>query len=603
MASDEAPAAPGGEARASTAAPAPWLLRGWQRALGLPWLVLLAALSLTAVATGMAQRSVAAAAQAEVGAAVEQQMGHLRSRLDAYVALLRATRAFVELEGAQLDREGFHGFYERLNVFTDYPGIRGIGYTPRLDGEQVPAFEAAARAQGMTGFRVFPPGRREWMFSILYLEPPDERNLAAVGFDMFSEPTRADAMARARDTGTFALSDRVVLMQEIDRHKSAGFLVYAPMYRGAMVPVGLEARRRQLAGFVYAPFRAPDFFGSALGGNPAVRPVRVHAGGEPRADNVLHAFDGAEQTDPSDWLLRRLEFGGQVWTLSFVPRSRAAVPQAWLPQATAAAGVLISLLLWALTLAHARAGRRLGMAVQAAQAALAGEREARAALEHSNRELDQFAYVASHDLKAPLRGIANLAQWLVEDLGERASPEILEYTQLMKGRIHRMEALIDGILAYSRAGRAAGHPEPVDVAELLREVVELLAPPAGRPVEVAPGMPVLQTDRSTLQQVFLNLVGNALKHGAGPVQVGVRPEGATWHFWVRDDGPGIAPQYHERIWAMFQTLQSRDRVEGTGIGLSVVRKLVQSRGGRAWVESAEGEGATFHFTWPRQGNP
>lgn len=583
--------------------PPPWPLRWWHRALGLPWLVLLAALSLTAVATGMAQRSVAAAAQAEVAAAVEQQVGHLRSRLDAYVALLRATRAFVELEGAQLDREGFHGFYERLNVFADYPGIRGIGYTPRLDADRVAEFEGAARVQGMPGFKVFPPGRREWMFSILYLEPPDERNLAAVGFDMFSEPTRADAMARARDTGSFALSDRVVLMQEIDRHKSAGFLVYAPMYRHSLVPVGVEERRRQLTGYVYAPFRAPDFFGAVLGGHPSVRPVRVHAGEEPRADNVLHAFDGAEQTDAADWLLRRVEFGGRVWTLSFVPRARGAVPQAWLPQATAAAGVLVSLMLWALTLAHARAGRRLAEAMQAAQAALAGERQARAALEHSNRELDQFAYVASHDLKAPLRGIANLAQWLVEDLGERASPEILEYTQLMKGRIHRMEALIDGILAYSRAGRAAGHPQRVEVAELLREVVELLAPPAGRPVEVAPGMPVLHTDRSTLQQVFMNLIGNAIKHGAGPVQVGARPEGPVWHFWVTDDGPGIAPQYHERIWAMFQTLQSRDQVEGTGIGLSVVRKLVQSRGGRTWVESAEGQGATFHFTWPRQETP
>jgi signal transduction histidine kinase len=115
-------------------------------------------------------------------------------------------------------------------------------------------------------------------------------------------------------------------------------------------------------------------------------------------------------------------------------------------------------------------------------------------------------------------------------------------------------------------------------------------------------MPVLRTARVPLQQVFMNLIGNALKH-AGPeaaVRVGGREAGAFWEFSVSDNGAGIAPAYHERIWAIFQTLRPRDQVEGTGIGLSVVRKIVASMGGRAWVESAEGEGARFRFTWPRE---
>lgn len=226
------------------------------------------------------------------------------------------------------------------------------------------------------------------------------------------------------------------------------------------------------------------------------------------------------------------------------------------------------------------------------------------ALEQSNRELDQFAYVASHDLKAPLRGIANLTQWIEEDLGDRVTGESAGHMRLLQGRVHRMEALIDGILAYSRAGRVRSRPEPVDTGALVREVVELLAPGEGVEVEVQPEMPTVEAERVPLQQVFMNLVGNAVKYTRASrpdtrVRVEWRGTRDGYEFTVSDNGPGIAPEYHERIWGIFQTLQARDKVEGTGIGLSVVRKIVESRGGEVWVESAPGEGAAFHFTWPR----
>jgi PAS domain S-box-containing protein len=226
------------------------------------------------------------------------------------------------------------------------------------------------------------------------------------------------------------------------------------------------------------------------------------------------------------------------------------------------------------------------------------------ALEQSNRELDQFAYVASHDLKAPLRGIANLTQWINEDLGDRLTEESENHMRLLQGRVHRMEALIDGILDYSRAGRVRSQPETVDTGALVQDALELLSPDEGVTVEVQPHMPVLEAEKVPLQQVFMNLIGNAIKYtrSARPdvnVKVSWRPLRDAYEFKVSDNGPGIAPEYHERIWGIFQTLQARDKVEGTGIGLSVVRKIVESRGGRAWVESAPGEGAAFHFSWPR----
>lgn len=225
-----------------------------------------------------------------------------------------------------------------------------------------------------------------------------------------------------------------------------------------------------------------------------------------------------------------------------------------------------------------------------------------AQLDRSNKELDQFAYVASHDLKAPLRGISSLSQWIEEDLGDAVTPNVRQQLGLLRNRVQRMEGLINGILDYSRAGRVRGRPELVDVGKLLAECLELLPVPAAGVVRVAEGMPRLMTERVPLQQVFLNLIGNALKHAKRDdphVTIDVRQHDADFEFSVTDNGPGIAPEFHERIWGIFQTLEPRDTVEGTGIGLSIVKKIVESRGGRVQVESNPGAGATFSFTWAK----
>jgi len=226
------------------------------------------------------------------------------------------------------------------------------------------------------------------------------------------------------------------------------------------------------------------------------------------------------------------------------------------------------------------------------------------ALENSNRELDQFAYVASHDLKAPLRGIANLSQWIEDDLGDRLDEQSRQHLNLLRGRVVRLENLIGGILAYSRAGRGASEQASVDVDALVAEVWELLAPPATARLEVATALPLLRTHRVHLQQVLLNLIGNAIKYNAERalrITVAAQRNGRRWEFSIADDGIGIAPEFAEKIWGLFQTLERRDKVESTGIGLSVVRKIVESHGGKSWVESELGRGATFWFTWPAEG--
>lgn len=225
-----------------------------------------------------------------------------------------------------------------------------------------------------------------------------------------------------------------------------------------------------------------------------------------------------------------------------------------------------------------------------------------ALLDKRNTELDQFAYVASHDLKAPLRAIANLSEWIEEDLNGQLPPENQHQFALLRSRVLRMEALINGLLAYSRVGRQAQLLEPVDVNELIQDVIDSLDPPAAFTITVAPDLPTVHTSPVALSQVFANLIGNAIKHHhrpQGQIDIAMRDLGSRVEFMVADDGPGIAPQYHGKIFVIFQTLKARDQLESTGIGLSVVKKVVEAEGGTIRLESSLGEGSHFYFTWPK----
>ena len=221
-------------------------------------------------------------------------------------------------------------------------------------------------------------------------------------------------------------------------------------------------------------------------------------------------------------------------------------------------------------------------------------------LKKRNQELDRFAYVTSHDLKAPLRAIANLATWLGEDLAGQIPEENQQQLQLMQSRVQRMDGLIQGLLTYSRVGREKTEVSKVNVLDIVNQAINSVAPPLGFEIMVNLNMPTLKTEGLLLEQVFTNLISNAVKYHDQPngkITISVTEQDEFYEFAVADNGLGIEPQYHERIFTIFQTLQARDTIESTGIGLSIVKKIVEGQGGKVRVESDLGEGATFYFTW------
>jgi len=225
------------------------------------------------------------------------------------------------------------------------------------------------------------------------------------------------------------------------------------------------------------------------------------------------------------------------------------------------------------------------------------------ALGSKNQELEQFAYVASHDLKAPLRAIANLSEWIEEDLAGQLPAENQHQMTLLRRRVYRMEALINGLLEYYRAGRTKVATETVELNLLLAEIIDSLDPPATLRIEIAPGMPTLQTKKLPLFQVFSNLISNAIKYhhrSDGHIWISAQDREKFYEFAVADDGVGIAPEHQDKVFTIFQTLQSRDQTESTGIGLAIVKKIIETEGGEISLESQLGEGATFRFTWLKE---
>ncbi|MBN1269791.1 MAG: GAF domain-containing protein [Kiritimatiellae bacterium] len=220
-------------------------------------------------------------------------------------------------------------------------------------------------------------------------------------------------------------------------------------------------------------------------------------------------------------------------------------------------------------------------------------------LQRANEELKDFAHVVSHDLKSPLQSTIAMAEWVEEDYGKSLDEEGLDKLNRIKLRLKQMGGLIEGILRYSRADKPGGEPQEIDTVELVGEIVEVLAPSPGIRIHVEPDLPKAVYDRTQLQQVFQNLLGNAVTYmdrPEGDIWVGFRDAGKAWEFTVRDTGHGIEEQHMDKIFRMFHSVGVSGLKESTGIGLAVVQKIVESNGGKVWVESKLGAGSCFHFT-------
>jgi PAS domain S-box-containing protein len=249
--------------------------------------------------------------------------------------------------------------------------------------------------------------------------------------------------------------------------------------------------------------------------------------------------------------------------------------------------------------------RDLGVLKQAERAAAeqrANVQSSLLELQRTNQELDEFVYVASHDLRSPLRAIGSLAQWIIDD-DPAIHGKSAERLRVIQTRSRRMMGLLDGVMEYARASRATapGGP-PLPAAALVGEIAMTLQVPAGFRILADPSLEAVAVHRAPLEQVLHNLIGNAIKHhdrAQGTIRLWVADAGDHHRFAVADDGPGIPEAYRASVFEMFSTLKPRDELEGSGMGLALVRKIVSRLGGECGVQASAGRGTTLWFDWPK----
>ena len=535
----------------------------------MPWVVLAASLMITAGASTFLWTTRRELDEQRFANAVQAAGDRITGRLDVYSTILRGTAGLFAAD-TFVSADEFAAYIGRLDVQTRLPGIQGVGWTRRI-----------ARDTTVTV---------DERYIIRYLLPPDERNLAAMGFDMYAEPIRRMAMRRARDLGEPALSGKVTLVQEIIGRRQAGFLLYVPVYLSNDIPENVAERRRYLRGFVYAPFRSDDLFRGIFGTEREPRvSFSVYDGTTTDSSALLHASPRTPGHRAAYSTTEMLHIAGRNWTVVFSsepPFEVATEPYAfWI---VLLGGIVMSVVATAFAFREARA---------------------RMVAETANRAKSDFLAVMSHELRTPLNAISGYVDLLVLGIhGPINDPQRNALERIKRAQSHLL-GLINNVLNYARieAGTLELRLEDVPVEELLDGVEVLIAPLASSKDiayrrERGDAAVRIRADREKAQQVLLNLVSNAVKftEPGGTVAVNWTADGHRIAIRVRDTGMGIPAERLEHIFDPFVQVDAdlTRQAQGTGLGLAISRELARLMGGDVTAESTLDTGSTFTFTLP-----
>jgi len=565
--------------------------------LAVPALVLLAA----AIAQCLFAAGTERARQERLDARAKQLAASLERRVRTYGDVLYSVRGLFRSSEHVTPRE-FHVALASQRIFTRHPGVQVIGFaewTP--EHEVAPLAERVARETSESGlgyppFAIAPIISRPVHAPITYLEPV-RGNEPAFGLDYMSEPNRRAALERTLATHQPEATAPVRLVQETANQR--GFLVMLSVRSTEGAPLGAA----------YAAFRMGDLVRGTVGLRPgddfevydrglqAASPLPI---GDARlAFDSDGALDAGRTRPPHGRKLVDIDVMGRAWSVYYAPREGLGTgweaTLGWLPLAV---GLLLAALCAWLLGASQRTERR---AIALAERMTEDLRASKTELARSNAELERFAYVASHDLREPLRTITGFLGLLSRRCRDRLDDTGREFVERAVDGAKQMDTLIADLLEFSRAGRPESEPQAVDVgaawAVAVRNLVAAIGE-SGAHVSAGP-LPLVLAERGEMVQLLQNLLGNAIKYRKGHAP-SIRAEairrGDEWEIAVRDDGPGIDPRDHERIFDLMHRLHRRDEIEGTGIGLAVCKKIVERHGGRIWLESAVGEGARFAFT-------
>ena len=611
-------------------------------------LVLAIALPTTFYAWQAARQHVEVKDRARFRLHVERTQGQIVDRMESCEEVLRGAHSLFAAS-ISVERHEFTAYARNSIAGRERAGLAGLAFVASVPQKEQDTFLAATRADGCPDFEIRPNGVRQSYYPITYLEPSENNDLF-LGFDVGTVPGWRAALERARYAQVDSLVGGSQIVGQMEWDHPLVFM-NMPVYRNDMAQDTVSQRRAALSGWVVAGLHMDGILEGILSDGEGQYDVKIFDASEISTENMVHDHDGILQavSNDHDVTFRQATtflVAGHVWALHVA--TTPAFDQAsddLMPRIVLGGGLLISCLLF--TIVYSLSSKREAaqkLAERMTASLRVSEAELREAHDHLelrvrqrtkelsrtnralqeevfrrtiaegqlerkleeihriNTELNDFAYIVSHDLKAPLRAICSLAHWIKEDNADSLDEEGQENLTLLIDRTGRMNSLIEGILRYSRIGRLEPTAEPIDSHQTALDVIDSLAPPKSLDVRIEGTLPKISYDRTHLTQLFQNLVGNAITHldkPHGRIVVSARDIDRFWEFSVRDTGVGIDEKHFERIFKIFQSLKPRDEVASTGIGLSLVKAITERHGGTVRVESTLGEGSTFSFTVPK----
>jgi hypothetical protein len=603
--------------------------KGWSFAelhsSALAWIILALSAVITVAAWHISSDSVEREAASrfafetnDIRIAIEKRMLEQEVALWGGVGLFNASQ--------EVSRDEWREYVKSLRLEQNLPGLQGYGYAEYVRHADRAAHVENVRKDGFPDFDIQPAGVREAYASIIYLEPFQDRNLRAFGYDMLSEPTRRAGLERARDSGEAAVSGMVTLVQETASDIQRGFLMYLPVYKSGMPDTTVEERRAALQGFVYSPFRINDLMEGILGEGIKYIDFRIYDAGVRSTANLLYDSRGTRASDAQDDVplftaATSISTGGRPWLIEFSSGSQFISPsEANEPLLIAAGGILIDILLF-VTIASLSSQRKraIGLATsmtdqlrkakEKAEAAADAEialrtaaQEANAKLQVANDGLLKFTSIVAHDLRSPLKRIESFIDILHEDHADTLNEDCRDILARTQRGSSRMRLMLDSLHNYAKYSDVSIAGKTTSIETVVSTAVETLgADIANAKITVdADEQLLVNGDTMLLSHVMQNLVGNSIKFRGDAlptihIAICRLPDGMV-EISVRDDGIGIEAKHAEKIFGMFTRLHNEDEYEGTGIGLAVCRKIVNDHGGDIAVDTSYGGGTRMVFT-------